>query len=68
MKAAGCLWGQVKLFYCRTIFVDKMTSPAITASCFTAADKPSAGTYNAIRSFATQFGLCILKAALPSDA
>ncbi|AGN82701.1 hypothetical protein L483_18805 [Pseudomonas putida H8234] len=23
MKAAGCLWGQMKLFYCRTIFVDK---------------------------------------------
>ncbi|POF93450.1 hypothetical protein BGP83_12380 [Pseudomonas putida] len=68
MKAAGCLWGQVKLFYCRTIFVDKTTIHAVTASYFTTADKPSAKTYNAIRNFATQFGLCTLKAALPSEA
>ena len=45
-----------------------MPIPAVTASGPTAADKRSAKTYNAIRNFATQYGLCIFKAALPSDA
>lgn len=64
MKAAGCLWGQVKLFHCRTIFVDKKNADTRGYGqwphrCRTPIPTSPYNSYTSIRSFATTLTLYI---------